>query len=132
MKKNVLFVCVHNAGRSQMASGFLENLGGDLVRVFSAGSQPKNEINPIAVEVMKEVGIDISTRTPKILDDQVIKLCDYVITMGCGDACPVYPGKIYLDWDLADPAGKSLEEVRTIRDDIKDRVISLICEISLG
>jgi protein-tyrosine-phosphatase len=115
-----------------MASGFLENLGGDLVRVFSAGSQPKNEINPIAVEVMKEVGIDISTRTPKILDDQVIKLCDYVITMGCGDACPVYPGKIYLDWDLADPAGKSLEEVRTIRDDIKDRVISLICEISLG
>lgn len=129
MKKTVLFVCVHNAGRSQMAAGFLEVLGKDTVEVYSAGSQPKDQINFVAVDAMKEVGIDISKRKPKVLDNEVVKKSDYVITMGCGDACQIYPGKTYLDWELPDPAGRSLEEVRKIRDAIEERVIDLIKEI---
>lgn len=129
MKKTVLFVCVHNAGRSQMAAGFLEVLGKDTVEVYSAGSQPKDQINFTAVEAMKEVGIDISKRKPKILDNEVVQKSDYVITMGCGDACPIYPGKTYLDWELPDPAGKTLDEVRSIRDAIEERVLELVKEI---
>lgn len=129
LKKTVLFVCVHNAGRSQMAAAFLEVLGKDFVEVYSAGSQPKDQINFIAVDAMKEVGIDISKRQPKVLNNEVVQKSDYVITMGCGDACPIYPGKTYLDWELADPTGKSLDEVRKIRDDIEERVLELVKDI---
>ena len=129
MAKTVLFVCVHNAGRSQMAAGFMQNLGKDKVNVLSAGSMPKDQINPVAVEVMKEVGIDISNNQPKILTTESVKESDVVITMGCGDACPIFPGKRYEDWQLEDPAGKDLETVRKIRDEIKSRIEALLSEL---
>ena len=129
MAKTVLFVCVHNAGRSQMAAGFMQSLGKDKVNVLSAGSMPKDQINPMAVEVMKEVGIDISNNQPKILTTESVKESDVVITMGCGDACPIFPGKRYEDWQLEDPAGKDLETVRRIRDEIKSRIEVLLSEI---
>lgn len=128
-KSSVLFVCVHNAGRSQMAAGFLRELAGDRVEVLSAGTQPKNEINPSAIEAMAEVGIDITGQQPKVLTEDAVKASDYVITMGCGDECPWFPGKIYLDWVLDDPAGLGVESVRPIRDKIKDLVTALVAEI---
>jgi protein-tyrosine-phosphatase len=128
-KPTVLFVCVHNAGRSQMAAGFLRHLAGDRVEVLSAGSEPKDQINPVAVEAMAEEGIDIANNTPKILSDEAVQASDVVITMGCGDACKFYPGKRYEDWKLDDPAGQGIEAVRVIRDDIKVRIEQLISEI---
>lgn len=126
---SVLFVCVHNAGRSQIAAGFLTHLAGDRIEVRSAGSLPADQINPAAVEAMKEVGIDISGQTPKVLTPEDVQASDYVITMGCGDTCSIFPGKRYLDWQLEDPAGKGVEAVRPIRDEIKTRVERLIAEI---
>lgn len=126
---SVLFVCVHNAGRSQMAAGFMTALSGGKVEVLSAGSAPKDSINPIAVEAMAEVGIDIANNTPKVLTPEAVQESDVVITMGCGDACPFYPGKRYEDWVLDDPAGQGIETVRVIRDEIKDRVEALITEL---
>ena len=128
-KPAVLFVCVHNAGRSQMAAGFMKTLGADRVEVLSAGSAPKDSINPIAVQAMQEIGIDISNNTPKILTPEAVQESDVVITMGCGDACPFYPGKRYEDWVLDDPAGQGIESVRVIRDDIKKRVEQLLSEL---
>ncbi|CAB4944681.1 unannotated protein [freshwater metagenome] len=128
-KASVLFVCVHNAGRSQMAAGYLQHLAGDRVEVRSAGSAPGNSVNPAAVEAMAEEGIDISNATPKILTDDAVEASDYVITMGCGDACPFFPGKTYLDWVLEDPAGQGVEAVRPIRDEIRGLVEGLIAEI---
>jgi protein-tyrosine-phosphatase len=125
----VLFVCVHNAGRSQMAAGYLRELAGDRVEVLSAGSEPRDEINPIAVQVMAEDGIDIAGQTPKILTTDAVKESDVVITMGCGDTCPIFPGKRYEDWDLTDPAGRPVDEVRPIRDEIKRRVTALLGEL---
>ena len=126
---SVMFVCVHNAGRSQMAQGFLQHLAGDRVEVRSSGTMPGDQVNPAAVEAMAELGIDISSATPKILTDEDVRASDYVITMGCGDKCPFYPGKIYLDWVLEDPAGKGVESVRPIRDEIKILVENLVSEI---
>ncbi|CAL9671659.1 Arsenate-mycothiol transferase ArsC2 [Streptomyces sp. enrichment culture] len=126
---SVLFVCVHNAGRSQMAAGFLRHLAGDRVEVRSAGSIPGDQVNPAAVEAMQEAGIDISAAKPKILTTEAVQASDYVITMGCGDACPIFPGKKYLDWALEDPAGKGVDAVRPIRDEIKTRIEALIAEI---
>ncbi|MFI8192456.1 arsenate reductase ArsC [Streptomyces sp. NPDC085946] len=126
---SVLFVCVHNAGRSQMAAGFLTHLAGDRVEVRSAGSVPGDRVNPAAVEAMKEVGVDISAAEPRILTTEAVQASDYVVTMGCGDACPVFPGKKYLDWALEDPAGKGVEAVRPIRDEIRTRVEALVAEI---
>lgn len=126
---SVMFVCVHNAGRSQMAQGFLSHLAGDRVEVRSSGTMPADSVNPSAVEAMREVGIDISLAKPKVLTDEDVRASDYVITMGCGDACPFYPGKKYLDWKLDDPAGKDVEAVRPIRDQIKRLVVDLIAEI---
>jgi protein-tyrosine-phosphatase len=128
-KASVLFVCVHNAGRSQMAAGYLQALAGDRVEVRSAGTQPKNEVNPSAVAAMLEEGIDISENTPKVLSDEAVKASDYVITMGCGDTCPFFPGKTYLDWVLDDPAGQGVEAVRPIRDKIRQHIEALIAEI---
>lgn len=128
-RPTVLFVCVHNAGRSQMAAGYLERLAGGRVEVRSAGSLPADHINPVAVQAMEEVGVDILGRTPRLLDADEVRACDVVITMGCGDACPVFPGTRYLDWDLDDPAGRSLEEVRAIRDEIGRRVETLVAEL---
>lgn len=128
-KKTIMFVCVHNAGRSQMAAGFMRQLGGDRVEVLSAGSAPKDSINPVAVEAMAELGIDISDQKPKILTPESVQQSDVVITMGCGDACPYYPGKRYEDWKLDDPAGQGIEPVRVIRDEIKERVEALLGEI---
>ena len=128
-KPAVLFVCVHNAGRSQMAAGFMRELAGDKVEVLSAGSAPKDSINPIAVEAMAEVGIDISNQQPKILTTEAVFESDAVITMGCGDACPIFPGKRYEDWVLEDPAGQNLEFVRKVRDEIKVRVESLLQDL---
>jgi len=125
----VLFVCIHNAGRSQMAAGFLRALGGDAVEVRSAGSAPGAQVNPAAVEAMAEVGIDISDQTPKLLTHEAVEASDVVITMGCGDACPVLPGVSYRDWKLEDPAGKGIEAVRPIRDEIKSRVEDLVAEL---
>ena len=125
----VLFVCTHNAGRSQMAAGFLTHLAGDRVTVRSAGSAPADSVNPAAVEAMKEVGIDLSNETPKVLTDEAAEASDYIITMGCGDACPFFPGKTYLDWVLEDPAGQGVEAVRPIRDEIERRIKGLIAEI---
>jgi arsenate reductase len=125
----VLFVCVHNAGRSQMAAGYLRALAGDRVRVLSAGSEPKDQINPVAIALMAEEGIDIASNQPKILTTEAVKDSDVVITMGCGDTCPIFPGKRYEDWELSDPAGKPADEVRPIRDDIKARVEALLAEI---
>jgi arsenate reductase len=129
-KPTVLFVCVHNAGRSQMAAGWLQHLAGDRVEVLSAGSAPADTINPTAVEAMAEVGIDIASAQPKILTDGAVQDSDVVITMGCGDACPFYPGKRYEDWKLDDPAGQGIDAVRPIRDEIRSRVESIITEIA--
>ncbi|MFB7394704.1 arsenate reductase ArsC [Streptomyces sp. NPDC056191] len=126
---SVLFVCVHNAGRSQMAAGFLDHLAGDRVEVRSAGSIPGDQVNPAAVEAMAEVGVDISAQKPKVLTTEAVQASDYVITMGCGDACPIFPGKTYLDWALEDPAGQGVEAVRPIRDEIKVLIEGLIAEI---
>jgi protein-tyrosine-phosphatase len=129
-KPSVLFVCVHNAGRSQMAAAWLSHLAGDRVEVRSAGSAPADHVNPAAVEAMREVGIDITAETPKILTVDAVKASDVCITMGCGDTCPVFPGKRYLDWTLEDPAGQGVEAVRPIRDEIKKLVEGLITEIA--
>jgi protein-tyrosine-phosphatase len=129
IKATVLFVCVHNAGRSQMAAGYLQALAGDRVQVLSAGTAPKNEVNPSAIAAMAEEGIDIANQVPKVLTDDSVRESDYVITMGCGDACPFFPGKTYLDWPLNDPAGKGVDEVRPIRDEIRAKVEALIAEI---
>ncbi|MFI6209414.1 arsenate reductase ArsC [Streptomyces sp. NPDC051041] len=126
---SVLFVCVHNAGRSQMAAGFLRHLAGDRVEVRSAGSLPADRVNPAAVRAMEEAGVDISDAEPKILTAEAVQASDYVITMGRGDACPVFPGRKYLDWALEDPAGKGVEAVRPIRDEIRGRVEALVAEI---
>jgi protein-tyrosine-phosphatase len=128
-KPTVLFVCVHNAGRSQMAAGYLTALAGDRVEVLSAGSEPKDQVNPVAVAAMAEDGIDISHNEPKILTVDAVKESDVVITMGCGDACPIFPGKRYEDWELDDPAGRAIEAVRPIRDEIRRRVEQLISEL---
>lgn len=128
-RASVLFVCVHNAGRSQMAAGFLRELGGDRVEVRSAGSIPAAHINPVAVEAMAEVGIDIAAAQPKVLTDQAVQASDVVITMGCGDVCPYYPGTRYEDWALDDPAGQGIDAVRSIRDDIRARVERLLAEL---
>jgi protein-tyrosine-phosphatase len=128
-KPSVLFVCVHNAGRSQMAAGFLSHLGGGDIEVRSAGSAPADQINPVAVAAMAEVGIDITAEQPKILTDEAVQASDVVITMGCGDACPFYPGKRYEDWELDDPAGQGIEAVRPIRDEIRGRVEALIASL---
>ena len=128
-KATVLFVCVHNAGRSQMAAGYLQALAGDRIQVLSAGTQPKDQVNPSAIEAMAEEEIDIANNVPKVLSDETVKDSDYVITMGCGDACPFFPGKTYLDWPLNDPAGKGVDEVRPIRDEIRAKVEALIAEI---
>lgn len=129
-KPTVLFVCVHNAGRSQMAAGYLQALAGDRVQVLSAGSAPKDTINAVAVEAMLEEGIDIAHNIPKVLTDEAVEASDVVITMGCGDACKFYPGKRYEDWQLDDPAGQGIEAVRPIRDNIRERIEQLISEIA--
>lgn len=126
---SVLFVCVHNAGRSQMAAAWLRELAGDRIEVRSAGSLPADQINPVAVEAMREIGIDITAEEPKVLTTEAVQDSDVVITMGCGDACPFFPGKRYEDWKLDDPAGQSIEAVRPIRDDIKARVEALLAEL---
>lgn len=126
---SVLFVCVHNAGRSQMAAGFLRHLAGGTVDVYSAGSEPASELNPVAVQAMLEEGIDIASAVPRILTPDAVLQADVVITMGCGDVCPVFPGKRYEDWDLTDPAGLELAEVRGVRDEIRRRVAVLIDDI---
>ncbi len=126
----VLFVCVHTAGRSQMAAGWLRHLAGETVEVRSAGSEPADRINPVAVEAMREVGIDITANTPRILTTEAVQDSDVVVTMGCGDACPFYPGKRYEDWELDDPAGQDIEAVRPIRDEIRQRVEELIASLS--
>ncbi|MEW1754565.1 arsenate reductase ArsC [Streptomyces angustmyceticus] len=128
-KPSVLFVCVHNAGRSQMAAAFLTHLAQDKVEVRSAGSAPANAVNPAVVEAMTEVGIDISAQRPKVLTPEAVQSSDVVITMGCGDACPVFPGTRYLDWKLNDPAGQGIDAVRPIRDDIEHRVRGLLAEL---
>ena len=128
-KPSVLFVCVHNAGRSQMAAGWLRHLAGDRVEVRSAGSAPAEIINPSAVEAMREVGIDITANTPRMLDHATAEASDVLITMGCGDVCPAFPGKRYLDWTLDDPAGQGIDAVRPIRDAIKARVEQLLTEL---
>ena len=128
---SVLFVCIHNAGRSQMAAGFLTALGGDAVIVRSAGSDPADRVNPAAVAAMAEVGIDISTQVPKKLTFEAVESSDLVITMGCGDACPVFPGVDYRDWQLPDPAGKGIDAVRPIRDDIENRIRALLGELAI-
>lgn len=128
-RPSVLFVCVHNAGRSQMAAGFLRHLAGDRIDVFSAGTAPADSINPVAVEAMREVGIDITAAVPSILTDDSVRTSDVVITMGCGDACPYFPGTRYLDWALDDPAGQPVATVRRIRDDIRGRVEALVAEL---
>ncbi|WP_223626970.1 arsenate reductase ArsC [Microbacterium sp. EST19A] len=126
---SVLFVCVHNAGRSQMAAGFLRDIAGDRVEVRSAGSMPADEINPIAVAAMAELGIDITAEAPKVLTTEAVQASDVVITMGCGDACPFFPGKRYEDWELDDPAGQGIDAVRPIRDDIRTRIAQLVSEL---
>ena len=129
IKPTVLFVCVHNAGRSQMAAGYMTALSEGRVEVLSAGSAPKDQINPVAIQAMAEEGIDIANNVPKILTTEAVKESDVVITMGCGDVCPIFPGKRYEDWELVDPKGKSIDEVRPIRDDIKRRVEALLVEL---
>ncbi|MFF8769783.1 arsenate reductase ArsC [Kitasatospora sp. NPDC015120] len=130
-KPSVLFVCVHNAGRSQMAAAFLTRLGGDRVQVRSAGSAPAETVNPAVVEALAEVGIDISAEIPKVLTVEAVQASDVVITMGCGDACPFFPGKTYLDWKLADPAGRGVDAVRPIRDQIEARIRSLLADLGV-
>ncbi|MET3950031.1 arsenate reductase ArsC [Arthrobacter sp. UYEF36] len=128
-KPSVLFVCVHNAGRSQMAAAFLTTLSKGAIEVRSAGSQPADKVNPAAVEAMAELGIDMSAEIPKVLTTEAVKESDVVITMGCGDTCPIFPGKRYEDWELEDPAGQGVESVRPIRDDIKARIKNLIASL---
>ncbi len=128
----VLFLCVHNAGRSQMAASLLAHYGGDGVVVLSGGSDPGETLNPAVVEAMAEGGIDITPERPKRLTDDMAQLADVIVTMGCGDACPVYPGKRYVDWELPDPAGRSVQEIRPIRDDIDARVKALLADLSLS
>ncbi|MFF0312215.1 arsenate reductase ArsC [Streptosporangium sp. NPDC004379] len=128
-KPSVLFVCVHNAGRSQMAAGWLVHLAAGRIEVRSAGSAPADQVNPVAIEAMREVGIDITTAQPKILTVDAVEASDVVITMGCGDACPIFPGKRYEDWKLDDPAGQDIEAVREIRDDIRARIEKLITQL---
>lgn len=130
-KPSVLFVCVHNAGRSQMAAGYLTALAGDQVEVRSAGSQPVDQINPIAVQAMAEDGVDIAAEQPKVLTTDAIRASDVVVTMGCGDTCPVFPGKRYEDWDLDDPAGQGIDAVRLVRDQIKSRIRGLIASLGI-
>ncbi|MEV8394862.1 MULTISPECIES: arsenate reductase ArsC [unclassified Streptomyces] len=130
-KPSVLFVCVHNAGRSQMAAAWLTHLAGDRVEVRSAGSAPADSVNPAAVEAMREAGIDMSAETPKILTLDAVRASDVCITMGCGDTCPVFPGKRYLDWTLDDPAGQGVDAVRPIRDEIERRVRGLLAELGV-
>lgn len=125
----VLFVCVHNAGRSQMAAALLAHHSGDRVRVRSAGSAPKDSVNPAVITVMSELGIDVSAEIPKLLSTDAVEASDVVVTMGCGDACPIFPGKRYLDWALDDPAGQGVEAVRVIRDEIDRRVLQLLAEL---
>jgi protein-tyrosine-phosphatase len=131
-KATVLFVCVHNAGRSQMAAGYLQHLAGDRVQVLSAGSQPADQVNPAAVQAMAEEGIDIATERPTLLSDSAVRAADVVVTMGCGDECPFYPGRRYEDWVLDDPAGLGVEAVRPIRDEIRARVERLVAELDAG
>ena len=131
-KPTVLFVCIHNAGRSQMAAGYLRHLAGDRVEVLSAGSAPAESINPVAVEAMAEEGIDITAEQPKVLTTDAVKTSDVVVTMGCGDTCPFYPGKRYEDWILDDPAGQGIEAVRPIRDEIRRRIEALFNELLPG
>lgn len=128
-KSSVLFVCIHNAGRSQMAAGYLTHLAGDTIEVRSAGSSPANSVNPAVIDAMREEGIDLASQQPKILTEDAVRLSDVVITMGCGDVCPVFPGKRYLDWELEDPAGQGLDSIRPIRDGIRRRVEGLIAEL---
>ncbi len=128
-KPSVLFVCVHNAGRSQMAAAYLTSLSGGAIEVRSAGSEPADSVNPSAVAAMAEDGIDMSAETPKVLTTDAVKESDVVITMGCGDTCPIFPGKRYEDWELSDPAGQGLDAVRHIRHDIKTRIQTLIAEL---
>ena len=128
-KPTVLFVCIHNAGRSQMAAGYLKALSGDSVKVRSGGSEPGDQINPIAIQAMAEEGIDISQGVPQLMTTEQVRDSDVVITMGCGDVCPFFPGKRYEDWELADPKGRSIDEVRPIRDDIKRRIKQLLAEL---
>ncbi|MFE4463472.1 arsenate reductase ArsC [Oerskovia sp. NPDC056781] len=130
-KPSALFVCVHNAGRSQMAAGFLRTLSGGAVEVRSAGSMPADQINPVAVEAMLEAGIDIRTQIPKVLTTEAVQASDVVITMGCGDVCPIFPGKRYEDWKLEDPAGQGIESVRHIRDEIRTRILTLLTELGV-
>ena len=125
----VLFVCIHNAGRSQMAAGYLTALSGGSIQVRSGGSEPGNQINPIAIQAMAEEGIDISQGVPQLMTTEQVRDSDVVITMGCGDVCPIFPGKRYEDWELVDPAGKGIDDVRPIRDDIKARVTALLAEL---
>jgi arsenate reductase len=128
-KPSVLFVCVHNAGRSQMAAGYLQRLAGDRIDVFSAGSEPGDRVNPVAVAAMAEEDIDIAAEQPKLLTDSAVEQADVVITMGCGDTCPFFPGKRYEDWVLDDPAGRDIEAVRPIRDEIRARVEALVADL---
>ena len=128
-RPSVLFVCVHNAGRSQMAAGWLRHLAGNAIEVRSAGSEPADQINPAAVEAMREVGIDITAEEPKKLEYDTAHASDVIVTMGCGDACPVFPGKRYEDWELLDPAGQPIDLVRQVRDEIKIRVLALLTDL---
>lgn len=130
-KKSVLFLCIHNAGRSQMAAGFLRHHGGDGVNVYSAGSNPGSAVNPVAVEAMKELNIDIASAQPQKWTHEMVEKVDYVVSMGCGDACPVLSGKKYLDWPLTDPAGKGIETVRIVRDEVRAKVLALIAEMEV-
>jgi arsenate reductase len=132
VKQGVLFLCVHNAGRSQMAAGWMRALGGESVEVFSAGSEPAASLNRAAVEAMAEVGVDIGSEIPRRWSDEMIESVDVVVTMGCGDTCPVFPGTRYVDWEIEDPAGKSLDEVRPIRDELERRVRDLITELGVN
>lgn len=131
LNPSVLFLCVHNAGRSQMAAGLMRHLAGDDVDVFSGGSEPADEVNKAAVAVMAEKGIDINAEVPQPWADEIVRAADVVVTMGCGDACPVYPGKRYIDWEVEDPSGKTIEEVRSIRDDLEQRIRNLLSELEI-
>jgi arsenate reductase (thioredoxin) len=131
-RPSVLFVCVHNAGRSQMAAGFLRSLAGAEVEVRSAGTAPANTVNAVVIEAMREEGIDLRAETPKVLDPAMVQTSDVVITMGCGDECPYFPGRTYLDWELPDPAGKDLAAVRPIRDAVRERVVDLMATLQVG
>ena len=128
-KPSVLFLCVHNAGRSQIGAGWMRYLAGEEIQVYSAGSSPAEQINPVAVEAMSEIGIDIKTQQPKKWTDEIVREVDVIISMGCGDTCPVYPGKRYIDWEIEDPAGQEIEMIRIVRDQIKKHVQELIVEL---